>query len=164
MSKSIFLLAFLLLLTCCLPMGAQTMGEIVGEVVDSSGAVVPGASVTVTNIATNATRSVTTNDAGLYSFPSLVPSQYRVRVEMAGFKAVTRNNVELQVQQSARVNFSLEVGQVTEAVEVSGSAAMLATEDATVGTVIDNRRIVELPLNDRAATKQAAAANPRAAA
>ncbi len=149
MSKRIHLLAFVLVLGCCLPLCGQSLGEIVGEVVDASGAVVPGAAVTVTNLATNATRSVKTNDAGLYSFPSLMPGQYRVRVEMGGFKTVTRTNIELQVQQSARVNFALEVGQVTEAVEVSGSAAMLATEDATVGTVIENRRIVELPLNGR---------------
>ena len=149
MSKSMRMSVFAFLLCLCLPLCGQTLGEIVGEVVDASGAVVPGATVTVTNVATNATRSVKTNDAGLYSFPSLVPSQYRVRVEMGGFKSSTRTGVELQVQQSARINFALEVGQVTEAVEVSGSAAMLATEDATVGTVIDNRRIVELPLNGR---------------
>jgi len=149
MPRWMTLLVSVLLLSFCLPLCGQTLGEIVGEVVDSSGAVVPGAAVTVTNLATNATRSVRTNDAGLYSFPSLVPGPYRVRVEMTGFKTVTRTNIELQVQQSARVNIALEVGQVSEAVEVSGSAAMLATEEATVGTVIDNRRIVELPLNGR---------------
>ena len=149
MHRWMLLFVSVLLLFCWLPASGQTMGEIVGEVVDSSGAVVQGATVTVTNVSTNATRTVQTNDAGLYSFPSLVPGSYKVRVEMKGFKAVTRTDIELQVQQSARINFAMEVGQVTEAVEVSGSAAMLATEDATVGTVIDNRRIVELPLNGR---------------
>ncbi len=133
----------------CMPLCAQTMGEIVGEVVDASGAVVPGASVTVFNQTTNATRNVQTNEAGLYSFPSLVPGLYRVRVEKGGFKTTTRNDIELQVQQSARINFALDVGQVSESVEVSGAAALLATENATVGTVIENRRIVELPLNGR---------------
>ena len=113
-------------------------GRLVGEVLDASGSVVPGATVTVTNQATNAIRSVKTNEAGLYSFPSLVPSQYRVRVELQGFKAVTRSDIELQVQQSARIDFRLEVGSVTEAVEVKSDAALLATEDATVGTVIEN--------------------------
>ena len=110
---------------------------------------IPGATVTVTNVATNATRSVTTNEAGLYAFPALVPGPYRVRVETRGFKTVTRTDIGLQVQQTARIDFSMEVGQVTESIEVSGAAALLTTENATVGTVIENRRIVELPLNGR---------------
>jgi hypothetical protein len=138
-----------LLLSLGLPLAAQTMGEIVGEVQDASGAVVPGATVTVTNTGTNMVRTAVSNDAGIYSFPSLVPGMYRVKVEAKGFKTVTKTDIQLEVQQSARVNFALDVGTVTEAVEVSASAAMLATEDATVGTVIDNRRIVELPLNGR---------------
>ncbi len=149
MQRWMYSLVFVLLVGFCLPLCGQTFGEIVGEVADASGAVVPNATVTVTNVANNATRSVKTNGAGLYSFPSLVPGAYRVRVEVNGFKTVTRTGIELEVQQSARVNFALDVGQVNESVEVSASAAMLATENATVGTVIDNRRIVELPLNGR---------------
>src|SRR5205807_4894378 len=79
----------------------------------------------------------------------LPPGTYMVKVEKPGFKTVIRNRIELQVQQSARVDFELQVGQVSESIEVQGSAALLATEDATVGTVIENRRIVELPLNGR---------------
>lgn len=147
MRKALFCL--LLLIALVLPMSAQTFGEITGEVKDSTGALIPGATVTVTNSATNAARTAGTNNAGLYAFPSLVPGTYRVKVEAPGFKTTTRTDVELQVQQTARLDFMLEIGQMSEAVEVKANAALLATEDATVGTVIENKRIVELPLNGR---------------
>ncbi|MCX6636359.1 MAG: carboxypeptidase-like regulatory domain-containing protein, partial [Acidobacteria bacterium] len=140
---------FGLALLLAVPFYGQTLGEIVGEVKDASGAVIPGASVTVTNVATNATRSVTTNEAGLYTFPALVPGPYRARVEARGFKTVTRSDIGLQVQQSARIDFSMEVGQVSEAIEVKGSATLMTTENATVGTVIENKRILDMPLNGR---------------
>lgn len=139
----------LLCLTASVAAFGQTFGDISGLVRDPSGAVIAGATVTATNISTNAVRSSTTNQAGLYSFPSLPPGTYNVRVETPGFKAATRNQVELQVQQSARLDFEMEVGQVTEAVEVSATAALLSSENSTVGTVIENKRIVELPLNGR---------------
>lgn len=132
-----------------IPLSAQTFGEISGEVRDSTGAVIPNAAVTVTNVALNSSRNVPTNQSGLYVFPSLVPGKYTVRVVAAGFKTIVRTDVELQVQQSARVDFTLEVGAVSESVEVTGAAQLLNTEDATIGTVIENRRIVDLPLNGR---------------
>src|SRR5438132_1190888 len=128
---------------------AQTLGEITGWVRDSSGAVIPGATVAVTNPATNATRTVMSNEAGVYHFPALQPGTYTIKVEMAGFRTITQTGVELQVQQSARLDFSLQVGQVTETIEVSGTAALIASENATVGTVIENKRVIDLPLNGR---------------
>ncbi len=128
---------------------AQTLGEITGQVMDESGAVVGGARITVTNVNTNAIREGVSNDAGVYTFPSLQPGVYNIRVEKSGFKAVTRPNVQLEVQQNARLDFSLPIGQVSESVEVSAQAALLSSENATVGTVIENKRIVELPLNGR---------------
>ncbi|PYU93966.1 MAG: hypothetical protein DMG08_08815, partial [Acidobacteria bacterium] len=113
---------------------AQTLGEITGVVRDSSGAVIPGATVAVTNPATNATRTVMSNEAGVYHFPALQPGTYTIKVEMAGFRTITQTGVELQVQQSARLDFSLQVGQVTATIEVSGTAALIASENATVGT------------------------------
>ena len=133
----------------CLPLAAQTVGEITGEVKDSSGAVVSGATVTATNLSTNSARSAVSNDAGVYSFPALQPGIYNLKVEKQGFRTVTQNEVQLQVQQTARIDFTLQVGQVNEVVEVSAGATLLTTEDATVGTVIENKRIVELPLNGR---------------
>jgi hypothetical protein len=127
----------------------QTFGDISGEVRDASGALVPAATVTVTNLGSNAIRNAFTNEAGLYSFPSLPPGEYSLRVEKQGFKSSTRTSIQLQVQQSLRLDVELTVGQVSETVEVSGAAALLTTENATVGTVIENKRIVELPLNGR---------------
>jgi hypothetical protein len=127
----------------------QTFGSIGGETRDSTGAIVAGAAVTAVNVGTNASRTVVTNDAGAYAFPSLPPGTYFVKVEKVGFKTVIRNQIELQVQLAARVDFELQLGQVSESIEVRADAALLVTDNATVGTVIENKRIVELPLNGR---------------
>src|SRR6202140_5301675 len=127
----------------------QTFGSIDGETRASTGAIVAGVTVTVSNNGTNAVRSAVTNDAGVYSFPSLAPGTYGLRAEKPGFRTIVRSQVELQVQQAARVDFELQVGQVSESIEVRSDAPLLATDDATVGTVIENKRIVELPLNGR---------------
>jgi hypothetical protein len=109
----------------------------------------PNASVTVTNTETNLTRSTETNNAGLYSFPDLTPGMYSIRVVVAGFDTIIKSNIQLQVQQAARVDFTLAVGQSIQTVEVSASAALLTTDNATVGTVINEARIREMPLNGR---------------
>lgn len=98
---------------------SQTLGTFTGEVKDSSGAAVAGANVTVRNTATNGVRVATTNEEGIYNIPALVPGMYDVKAEKSGFKVATRTTVELQVQQTARVDFALEVGQVSEVVEVT---------------------------------------------
>jgi hypothetical protein len=128
---------------------AQTGGQITGEAKDPSGALVPNASITVTNTATNGVRTTTTNTAGLYSFPDLPPGIYDVKIVSAGFANVVKTGIELQVQQTARVDFALAVGQSTQTIEVAANAALLATENATVGTVIEQQRIMDLPLNGR---------------
>jgi hypothetical protein len=122
----------------------QSLGGIVGDVKDGTGAVVVGATVTVKNTDTNASRTMPSNESGLYSFPALVPGNYTVRVEMPGFRPAARS-LQLQVQQTARVDFTMEVGQVTEQVDVSAAATLLTTDDATVGTVIEQKRITDLP-------------------
>src|SRR6266567_1409326 len=86
---------------------AQTFGEITGEVKDPSGAVAPGASITAVNTDTNVSRTTVTNTAGVYSFPALIPGPYQVKVEAPGFQPIVRTNIELQVQQTARVDFTL---------------------------------------------------------
>jgi hypothetical protein len=128
---------------------SQTFGEITGAVRDPSGAVIAGANITITNVATNVTRTTASNEAGVYSLPSLPPGTYTLKADKEGFKTVSRTGIELQVQQSARLDVELPIGAVTESVEVSAQAALLASENATVGTVIENKRIVELPLNGR---------------
>ena len=127
----------------------QTQGDIIGEITDSSGAAVPGARLTLTHVETNAIREGLANNSGVYRFPSLVPGHYSVKVEADGFKPVIRSGIEVQVQQTARIDFALQIGSVSEVVEVSGAAPLLETENAATGTVIENRRIVEMPLNGR---------------
>ncbi len=128
---------------------AQTLGEITGIVNDSSGAVLSGATVTVTSAASGQTRETVSNAAGIFSFPGLTPGVYEVKVSAQGFKTSVRPSIELQVQQNLRLDFALSVGDVSESIEVSATAATLMTENATVGTVIENKRIVDLPLNGR---------------
>jgi hypothetical protein len=128
---------------------AQTVGEITGEVKDASGANAPNAAVTATNAETNVARSTVTNSSGVYSIPGLTPGMYNIKASAEGFQTVVKTNVELQVQQTARVDFTLAVGSTNQTIEVSGVAALLNTEDATVGTVIEQKRIVDLPLNGR---------------
>jgi Carboxypeptidase regulatory-like domain len=131
------------------PILGQTFGEITGEIRDSSGGIIVSAQVSVTNQATGGTRTAKANQDGVYSFPSLPPGLYDLKVTSPGFEVVTRKGIELQVQQTARIDFALPVGEVTQTIEISGGAPLLTTEDATVGTVIENRRIVDLPLNGR---------------
>src|ERR1041385_4422512 len=111
---------------------AQTQGQITGVVTDPTGSIVIGATVTVTNPQTNVARQTATNSAGLYSFPSLQPGVYNVKVESSGFGTEVRNGVELQVDQVARLDFQLRVGQVSETVEVAGGTPLLVTESASL--------------------------------
>jgi hypothetical protein len=128
---------------------AQTQGDITGLVTDSSGAVIPGANVTVTNKATAAVRKAVTNSEGLYAFPSLPPGVYILRVEQDGFKISQIDNIKLEVQQAARLDVTLEVGQVGETVTIDSIPALLNSENATLGTVVENRIVADLPLNGR---------------
>jgi hypothetical protein len=131
------------------PALAQNFGQITGIVADTTGGVLVGATVTVENTQTGATASQQANSAGVYVFPNLLPGIYNIKVEMDGFGGAARNRVELQIQQTIRLDFRLELGALNETVEAVAVAPMLNTEDLTIGTVIENRRIVELPLNGR---------------
>src|SRR5579872_5252465 len=111
-------LLFTLLLLPLTQAFGQTGGQITGQVTDQSGAAVPNAAVTVTNTATNAARSTTSNSSGIYSFPDLTPGVYNVKAESTGFSVVVKANVELQVQQTERVDFVLAIGQSTQTIEV----------------------------------------------
>src|SRR5581483_10152260 len=128
---------------------AQTFGEITGHISDATGAAVPAAVVTLTQVSTNAVRSTASTQSGDYSLPSVPPGTYNDKVEHQGFKLAFSNNVEVQVQQTVRLDFTLQVGAVSESIEVSASATQLQQENATVGTVIENQEILQLPLNGR---------------
>jgi hypothetical protein len=127
---------------------AQT-AEITGRITDATGAVVADASLTVTNVGTGAQRAVSSNSDGYYTVPLLLPGQYTIAVQRAGFKNVLRSGVVLAVDQRAELDFTLEVGSISDRIEVQAAAPQLNTVDASQGQVIENRRIVELPLNGR---------------
>jgi hypothetical protein len=127
----------------------STTQTIQGLVTDSTGAVVNGAKVTITNVATGVAASANTNETGNYTFPLVLVGNYDVKVEMQGFKTEVVRNIRVETAAQVRQDFQLQVGSVAESIEVAASAALLNTENATVGAVIENRRIVELPLNGR---------------
>ncbi len=127
---------------------AQNSG-IQGVITDSTGGVIPAADVTVTNVATGVEYEAQSNETGLYSVPFLSPGTYSLTAQTEGFAPSTRENLKLDVQQIARVDFTLSVGTVAEVVEVSAAAALLESEQAAMGQVIENQRIVEMPLNKR---------------
>lgn len=133
---------------CAAGVFAQT-AQINGRVTDSTGAVMPGVAITVTNTATNIARATQTSGDGYYNVPLLPPGGYTVAVEQQGFKAVTRSGITLEVDQRAEINFTLEVGAVSEKVQVTADAVRLNTAEASQGQVIENRRIVDMPLNGR---------------
>lgn len=124
-------------------------GQITGSVLDPSGAAISGAAVVLTNAATNQKRETVTNEEGLFNMPALPPGTYSLQVDAKGFPKQRRDNLELQVGQVARVDFNLTIGNVAETVQVTGGAPVLQAETAELGTVIENRRIVDLPLNGR---------------
>lgn len=128
---------------------AQTFGQVTGQITDSSGAAVPDAAITLKNTSTDAVRRTVSTASGDYSFPSLPPGTYGIEAEKQGFKKSESNNVTVQVQQTVRLDLALSIGQVTESVIVEANAVALQAENATVGTVVENKRIVELPLNGR---------------
>ena len=120
-----------------------------GIVTDKSEAAVPGARVTVINTATAISQSVVTNEQGFYSVPFLIPGTYSIKVEARGFSATTLSNVPVDVGATVRADVVLEVGKVETTVEISAAAALLNSETTIVGQVIDNRQVVELPLDSR---------------
>ena len=132
------------------PLAAQTTyGSIVGSARDVSGAMMPGVKITVTNESTGESHARETNEAGVYALTTLYPGNYRLRGEMSGFRAVDIKGITLQVNQTARFDVTMEVGQVTESIEVAATAPVLATDTSDVGQVINNKQIVDLPLNGR---------------
>jgi hypothetical protein len=131
--------------------GAQsTVGTIVGTVTDQSGAVLVGVKVTVTNTDTGIARTVNTDETGNYQVPRLLPGRYSVTAELSGFKKAAVIGIILQVNQEARYDIRMEVGEVTQEVSVSAEGTVqVQTEDATLGQVVDHKKVVELPLNGR---------------
>jgi len=129
---------------------AQTTGSIQGTVTDSTGAVVDGATITVLNLATNASRTATSNASGFYSIPNLVPAPYSIKFEKQGFTSVDIKSATLTTAQVLTLNTTMKIGSVQEVVEVNGSAiAPVETESTQLSTLIPNKTITDLPLLTR---------------
>ena len=124
----------------------DSRGAIVGRVTDASGAVVPGADVHATNAATGVVASSKTNESGNYTLPYLTPGFYSVSSEATGFKKFVRDNIQVRITDSVELNIQMAVGDVTEAVEVTAETPLLQTTEASLGQVVDERRVLELPL------------------
>src|SRR5436190_5367653 len=132
---------------------AQGTAQINGTVKDQTGAVLPGVEVTVTQNETGTTRSAVTNETGSYVLSNLPIGPYRLEAALPGFRTYAQTGIVLQVNSSPVVNPVLEVGQVSEQVEVQANATLVETRSAGVGQVVENARILELPLNGRAAVE-----------
>ena len=123
----------------------ESRGSIQGRILDSSGAVIPGATVAATNIGTNVTIRSTTNQEGVYNLLYLIPSSYSVSVSASGFKKSRRDNIQLPIHERLQLDFTLELGDMTEQVQVTAEAPVLQTANANLGIVVEQRRILELP-------------------
>ena len=139
-------LSVLLLCFALSSFGQAVNATLLGTVTDASGAVVPNAKVTITEVNTGVSRSGQTNESGNYTFPDLPPGQYSVTMEAAGFKKETRRDVALQVNSSQRVDIQLQPGNVSETIEVTGAAPTLQTDRADTGRNIDTMVVSELPV------------------
>ena len=128
---------------------AQTQAGVAGTIADDSGGSVAGVTVVITNVETTLKRETVSDDSGFYQFPILQPGSYTVTAKKPGFRQVTREGLRLEVNQRATVDFTLQVGAVTETVEVKGVAPLLESATSSVGQVIESKAVSDLPLNGR---------------
>src|SRR5579864_9178618 len=139
-----------LLILAAIPVAAQLpTGTILGTVKDSSGASIPGATVTVRNTETNLTKTAMTEQDGSYRFPELAVGRYEITASAAGFRTETHTGLNLEVTQQGVVNFTLQVGSTAQQVTVSSEIPMVNTQDSTLGGTVNETKMAELPLNGR---------------
>src|SRR6266508_1634885 len=148
-TRPISLLFLIFALTTVSVLAQTSTSSITGRVVDSRDAILPGATVTVTNEATGLSQTQTTTESGVYAFASLPVGTYTVTVEQTGFKKFQQTHNALEVGTPLAVDVVLEVGQVSEVVTVQGGAEQLQTANATIGNVVEQKAIEALPLNGR---------------
>jgi len=143
-------LSALLLISLALPLlNAQNFATVTGSVTDKTGAMAAATKVVATNLDTQVARETNTDDGGNYTIPLLPPGRYKLTASKTGFRQVVQDNITLEVNQTARLDFQLEVGQVTETVEVKASGPMLESDNSAIGQVIEQKAVAELPLNGR---------------
>ena len=140
---------FLAVFSVCAVYAQVDAGGISGVVTDGSGAVVPGVRIQITQENTNVSTEFATNASGFYAAPALRPGAYRITVTKEGFRAEKRTGIELRVQDRLEVNFQLEVGTASTEVMVSASAPLLESETSSLGQVVEEKTITDLPLNGR---------------
>ena len=128
---------------------AQATGSISGTAKDESGAVLPGVTLQATNPGTNSVRTATTGANGFYTIQLVQPGSYNVRASLSGFSTFSRSGVKVSVSETSLVNVSMKVGGQSETIEVMGEAPLIETGNATLGIVIDEKKVVDLPLNGR---------------
>lgn len=146
----LFTFSFIIVISLVSATAAQSFkATIVGQVADANGAVVPNATVTVTLVATNQTQTVTTDSGGNFTVSQLDPGNYSTKVEATNFKTLVQTDLVLETNQSARLNLTLEPGNVQETVTVLGEAPVLNTETSSKGEVITPKQVQDLPLNGR---------------
>src|SRR5437870_6406329 len=134
------------------PLWGQGTAQISGSVKDQSGAVLPGVEITATQTDTAITRTTVTNETGSYALPNLALGPYRLEAALPGFRTFVQTGIVLQVNSSPVINAVMQVGQFTEEVNVQANATLVETRNSAVGQVIENVRILELPLNGRNVT------------
>src|SRR5579872_4469100 len=128
----------------------ESTARLLGTVTDPTGAVIPRAGVTAHDVATGLEWKTTSNEAGEYSLPGLPIGQYTITAEAAGFRTNTISGLGLQVSQEARVDIRMTIGSAAETIEVQASSPLLVTDDSSVGQVVENVAIANMPLNGRA--------------
>src|SRR5579859_546128 len=128
----------------------ESTARLLGTVTDPTGAVVPHANIVAKNAATDLVSKTQSNESGEYSIPLLPIGQYTITGEAAGFKTSTITGLTLQVNQEARVDIRLTVGSATESIQVEAASPVLVTDDSSVGQVVQNVAIANMPLNGRA--------------
>ncbi len=146
-------LLLLVILSPAMIFGQAVYGSIFGTVTDPSGAAVPGATVTITNIGTNVSETTKTNSDGNYNQTRLIPGTYRVKVESTGFKSALVDTVVVNVDKASPVNVQLQAGAVTEEITITAQAPLLKTDRADVATTFETRQVTDLPILDRNFTK-----------
>jgi hypothetical protein len=149
MTTGILPAALVILLFVPFGRSQTSTGAVNGSVLDSSSAAVPGAAVTIRNTATGEARAAKTDERGAYVFPSLLPGTYELTAEAAGFKKTVRGNIIVDVQQAVRVDPVLQVGNVLEVIEVKVDIPLLQPSTSSLGQVVDNQKILDLPLQGR---------------